>query len=46
MIEARVGDREPVRMELPEDFPRGRYVGVFVKDGECVLEDPVIEIYP
>ncbi len=41
-----VEDREPLDIELPEDLAPPRHVGVFVKDGECVFEDAVVEIYP
>jgi len=45
-VEIRIEGREPIRTALPEDLGRPRHVGVFVKDGECVLERPAIEIFP
>jgi hypothetical protein len=44
-IEARVGDCAPIEAELPADLPRGRYAGIYVKDGTTRLVDPVLELY-
>ncbi len=45
-VRIRVGDREVIETELPEDLPDGRYVGVYVKDGTTRLRSPVVEVYP
>jgi hypothetical protein len=42
----RIEGREEIEAELPEDLAPARRVGVFVKDGECLFEDAVIELYP
>ena len=45
-IEIRIEGREPVNVRLPFAMPRTCYAGVFVRDGEMIVEDPVVEIYP
>ncbi|MAF64369.1 MAG: hypothetical protein CMJ84_01745 [Planctomycetes bacterium] len=41
-----VEGRQALEIELPEDLAPARHAGVFVKDGECLFEDAVIELYP
>lgn len=44
-IEIRVGECEPIGAYIPDDMPRGRFAGVYAKDGKTVLIDPVLELY-
>jgi hypothetical protein len=45
-LEIRISGRETLLAELPEDFPGGRHVGAYVKDGRLELRDAVVELYP
>jgi hypothetical protein len=42
----RVGGCEVLESALPEDLPKGRFAGLYVKDGTVKLESPVVELYP
>lgn len=39
----KIGEREPLEIELPVEMPQTSYVGVFVKGGKCSFKDVVIE---
>jgi hypothetical protein len=44
-VEIRVGDCDPIETVIPEDMPRGRFAGIYTKDGKTVLLNPVLELY-
>lgn len=45
-LQVRIDGRAPFQIELPADFPRGRHVGVYVKDGRVELSSALVELYP
>ena len=44
-IEAQVNGGETFDATWPDDLPRAKYAGIYVKDGQTVLIDPVVERY-
>lgn len=44
-IEAQVNGGETFDAVWPDDLPRAKFAGVYVKDGRTVLIDPVVERY-
>ncbi|MFT4539301.1 MAG: hypothetical protein ACI841_001160 [Planctomycetota bacterium] len=45
-MEIIIEGREPVTARIPFAVPPTCHAGVFVRDGQMILEDPIVEIYP
>ena len=42
----RVGERDPIEVELPRGLPRTGHVGIYSRNASTRLEDLVVEVYP
>jgi hypothetical protein len=45
-IVIKVGDREPVEIQLEESLAKTAHIGVFAKNGRTELQSVVVEAFP